>query len=181
MSKELFVTNFVSGKAEASQKMRWWLRHSGTTALYLQKWGSRKRDGGILEREKVRGVIEKGCTEWNGLVYHSQRYPFMCEHAALEMRMVDLAMGPELPETPGKITKISELLIGNVDRQIEHHTFVNREFPVTRWKDLFFEHVRLFTESIRWYITPDLKKYAQCEEQRTKNTILLAAFSTEWF
>lgn len=180
MSKELFVTNFVSGKADASQKMRWWLRHSAATSLYLQKWRSRKKEDGVLEREKARALLEKGCSEWNGLVYKSHRYPFMCEHSALEMAMVDLAMGPEFPGTVGEITRISELLMENSDKQIAHHKFVDADFPVIRWKDLLFEHVRLFTESIRWYITPDLKKYAQCEEQRTQNTILLAAFSTEW-
>jgi hypothetical protein len=181
MSEELFVTNLVSGKAEASQKMRWWLRHSGTTSLYLQKWRSRKKEDGVLEREKARTMLEKGCAEWNGMVYKTQRYPFMCEHAALEMMMVDLAMGPEDDATAGKVTRVFDRLMENVDKQIAHHRFVDKEFPTVRWKDLLFDHARLFTESIRWYITPDKKRYAQCEESRTKNTILLAAFSTEWF
>lgn len=180
MSKELFVTNFISGKAEGSKKMRWWLRHLAATSLYLQKWRSRKKEDGVVERERVRAVVEKGCSEWNGMVYHTQRYPLMCEHSALEMAMVDLAMGPELPGTVDEITRTSDLLMENVDRQIAHHKFMDKEFPAIRWKDLLFEHVRLFAESIRWYITPDMKKYLECEERRTQNTILLAAFSTEW-
>lgn len=180
MSRELFATNFISGKAEGSQKMRWWLRHGAATALYVQKWKARKKQDGTSERDQIRALVEKSCSEWNGLVYHSHHYPFMTEHAALEMALVDAAMGPDTSSGKGQLLSISDFLLENVEKQIQHHRSRSPEFPTGRWKDLLFEHVKLFTESIRWYITPDQRQYAECEERRMENTLALAAFSTEW-
>lgn len=180
MSKELFVTNFISGKASGSQKMRWWLRHGSATALYLQKWRSKKKQDGISERDQVRTVVEKSCSEWNGLVYHSHQYPFMSEHAALEMALVDAAMSADVDYGKTRLMSISDFLMENIDKQIRHHHFISPEFPISRWRDLLLEHVQLFTQSIRWYITPDQQKYAECEERRMANTLALAVFSTEW-
>lgn len=180
MSKELFVTNFISGKAEGSQKMRWWLQHGAATSLFVQKWRSKKKNDGILERDQIRAVVQKSCSEWNALVYHSHKYPFMAEHAALEMALVDAAMGSDTERGKGQLLSISEFLMENVEKQIRHHRFDNSEFPIGTWKDLLLGHVKLFTESIRWYITSDPHRYAECEERRMRNTLALAAFSTEW-
>ncbi len=181
MNGDLFVTNFVSGRVEGSQKMRWWLRHSAFTSCYVQKWRSKKRQEGVSEKELVKGLIKKSCVEWNGMVYHSQQHPFMVEHAELEMALVDAAMGSDQDRAGSEVKAISEFLSENVEKQISHHKFVNSEFPEGAWKDLLRMHVKLFTESIRWYITPDPRRYAECEDRRLGNTLALAAFSTEWF
>lgn len=181
MDKNLFVHNFISGKAEGSHKMRWWLRHSAYTSLYVQRWRSRKKQEGMPERDYVRALMSKSCVEWNGMVYHSQQYPFMTEHNQLEMSLVDAAMGQDQERASLEVKAISGFLWENVERQINHHKFVDSEFPIGTWKDLLCRHVKLFTESIRWYITPDPRKYAECEDRRIENTLALAAFSTEWF
>jgi hypothetical protein len=181
MDKDLFVTNFIAGKIEGSQKMRWWLRHSAYTSCYVQRWRSRKRQEGVPERDFVRGLIKKSCVEWNGMVYHSQQHPYMTEHADLEMALVDAAMGPDQERAGAEVKIISEFLSANVEKQVGHHKFMNSEFPEGTWHDLLRLHVKLFTESIRWYITPDSRQYAECEQRRIGNTLALAAFSTEWF
>ena len=180
MSKELFVTNFLAGRAEASRKMTWWLRHSSCTSLYLQKWRSRKKQDGVPERDRIRATVEKDCSEWNSLVYHSHQYPFMMEHASLELALVDAAMNGTMENGRSRLLSVSDFLRENVEKQIKHHEFMDKEFPVSTWKELLFAHVKLFTESIRWYITPDSRKFVECEERRMGNTLALAAFSTEW-
>lgn len=181
LSKESFAANFIAGKVEGSLKMRWWLRHGHATSLYVQKWASKKTMGGKGERASIRSSVEKSCMDWGSLVYQSQKVDCMTEHADLEMALVDASLGmPDGSEDTTRLRAISALLNKNIRDQIEQHEFQIKDFPSNRFKDLMFEHVKLFTESVRWFVTPDERQYASTEELRLKNTLALAAFSTEW-
>lgn len=180
MSKESFVANLISGRGDASQKMRWWLKHGSAMSLYIQKWASKKKIDGRLERAAIRAKIGQGCLDWGTLVYHDQKTPLMTEHAQLELAMIDEALGLPEGEDPRELLSISEFMMENVDKQVLHHQFNIKEFPADRFRDLLLGHMRLFTESVRWFVTPDMNRYASCEEQRMANAVALAAFSTEW-
>jgi hypothetical protein len=180
MNPELLAARLAAGKAEVSQKMRWWLFHSGATALYLERWRSRRKENGILERQEIRRTLEKGVVEWNRMAYGSQCTPFMKDHVTLEADLVDLAMGPDTSSRAELVGQLSERMRENVLGQVEHHGFLNKEFPVYRWKKLLLEHAKLFAESIRWFTVPDMKEYEKCQARRMENSIQLAALSTEW-
>jgi hypothetical protein len=181
MSREYFATKFVSGKAEGSQKMRWWLRHSCSVGSYLRNWDSKRLLGGESERKSIAKLLQKSCVDWNGMVYRSQKVHLMTEHVGLEMLMVDKVMSVVQEKSHSKcVLPVADLLIENVAKQAEHHKFQTQDFPVNQWRELMLNHVRLFTESVRWFVTPDDQRYASCEERRMENTVALAAFSTEW-
>lgn len=161
--------------------MRWWLRHSCSVGSYLRNWDSKRLLDGDVERKSIEKLIKKSCVDWNGMVYRSQKISLMQEHAYLEMLMVDKVMAVVQDKLDSTCVKpVADLLIENVGHQAEHHKFDIQHFPVNQWKELMLNHVRLFTESVRWFVKPDDRHYASCEERRMENTLALAAFSTEW-
>lgn len=178
MGREYFVTKFMAGTAEASLKMKWWHRHSSGASVYMQRWGSGRTVQGVSEREIIKSSVEKGCSEWSSMVCKGHKNSLMGEHAGLELATIDAIMEKNFDRE--KLLTITEFMGENVSKQTEFFGKNIPNFPVNRFRDLLLDHVKLFVESVRWFATPDDRKYAFCEERRMQNTLALAAFSTEW-
>lgn len=178
MGKEYFVTKFMAGTAEASPKMRWWLRHGSCASVYLQRCDSGRMVQGVSEKQILRATMEKSCAEWSCMVCRDPKNDLMAEHAGLELATIDAITEKDFDRN--KLLTITEFMSENVSKQAEFFGKKIPEFPVNRFRDLFLEHVKLFVESVRWFSTPDDRRYASCEDRRMQNTLALAAFSTEW-
>lgn len=173
MSREYFVKKFIAGTAAASAKMNWWHRHSSATSAYLQASNGHSCPP---EHAAIRDAARKSCGEWDVIVGANQG--LMAEHSILELDFVDAALAN--PFNQGRQAAITEDLLQNAKKMTLLLGSKNPEFPVNHFRELLLEHVKLFVEAVRWYATPDDRKYAACEERRMRNTLSLAAFSTEW-
>lgn len=171
MGREYFGTKLMAGRAEASAKMRWWPRHSGAVTRYLELSSS-----GCRPAEKPGSdILSSGCADWDARMGRTAEGP-MVEHGRLEMRLVDAALRVDVRE----MEKIGALLTENVKRQTEIHAARVPEFPASRWKALFAQHVWLFVESVSCFVKTGPGLYGVCEERRKGNTLALAAFTAEW-
>lgn len=172
MSKDYFVSKFMAGTS-GSQRMNWWHRHAAGSSAYLQKWSTPES---VVDRKILTDTMKKSCQEWSALV--CPKDVLMLEHAMLEFALVDATMSIDFNRN--RLMAITDFMSQNAAKQADFFGSKIHEFPVNQFRDLMLEHVKLFVESVRWYATPDDKKYAACEERRMRNTLALASFSTEW-
>jgi hypothetical protein len=175
VGKEYFVTKFMAGTSDASPKMQWWLRHGSCVSLYLQRGGVRGL-GGTPMHDRIKVENTKNCASWCTLVKSHDM--LMTEHLGLEMALIDATLAATFNRD--EILAITDFMTENVTKQAASFAAKIQDFPVNRFRDLLLQHVKLFVESVRWYATPDDRKYAACEERRLENTLSLASFSTEW-
>ncbi len=173
MGREYFVTKLMAGSVQGSPKMNWWLQHSACTAHYLQQYPALR----VEDRKTARILAERHGASWSQLI-GLRGNPIMEEHTKLELAMIESTFAN--PFDKAEMFAIADFMSENVLQQTRFLGAVNPEFPANRWKELLLEHVKLFVASVRFFATPDDRKYASCVERCQENTLALAAFSTEW-
>lgn len=164
-----FVKELMSGKAEASAKTRWWPRHSRSMTRYLET-------GDAAAKKAVRDTMMVGANEWEASICRPNPPSLMLEHVALEIALIDAAMRKDV----GSMERVGTRLTANAKAQTEFYVSRVKEFPSARWFALLMGHIKLFTETARYHMACDEKRFMECEARRQDNTLALAEVTTEW-
>ncbi len=167
-----FSASLMSGKADASAKTRWWPRHSRSMSRYVAL--SSEGDGVALK--SVRELLMMGATEWEVSICRSSHPSLMTDHSAFEIALIEAGMRKDVVamETAGA------KLLENAKAQAEFYALRVDHFPAGTFYGLLVEHVKLFTEAAHLHMARDERKFLDCEERRSRNTLSLATFTAEW-
>lgn len=172
MSREFLVSKLMSGHGDMPAKIRWWPRHSKDMARFLLLSGSPDSRSALSHRQ----LLVAGALEWDEIVCGARKEGPMCDHARLEVSLVESAMKMDLV----KLRKIGENLIKNVGDLVDASFIHTSEIPKKRLEWMLVQHVSCFIESVMCFTDENEKAFVDCERKRSDNTLALAAFTTEW-
>lgn len=164
-----FAKKLAAGLVSVPSRLSWWPRHSRMMVRYLFVG-----DKTSNSQDNVHQSVAMSCAEWEGAIPMSARKGLMKHHSAMELSLVDAAKAGN----SGKIEKLGSLLIENAAELSASFGRSIVEFPEHKFHMLLGEHVSSYAEIVRLKMEGILKKSG---ERMERNTIALAAFTTEWF
>ena len=170
--KDFLVSKLLAGGGEMPVRTRWWVRHSKDLSRFLLLSGSSDH----RSRLSTRQLLLSEALDWDEMVCGARRDGPMSDHTKLEIELVQAAIKIDLV----KLGKIGDNLKKNVHDLVDASVLRASEVPKERLQALLISHVGLFVESVMQYMDGKEEKYVACESRRNKNTLDLAAFTTEW-
>lgn len=166
---DLLAKKLAAGLVSAPAMLSWWPRHSRMAIRYTCIGHETQNTV-----QSIRQSMSMNCLEWEGAIPAVARRGLMCHHAGIEMGLADAARENNVD----KIERYASLLIENAEEMAASFGRSIVEFPETQFLRLLAEHVVSFAELVRLKAEKSSKRSG---ERMERNTLALAAFTTEWF
>lgn len=180
MSKDSFASRLASGTADVPNLVSWWPRHGSALKAYMKARFSVARDE---ETEKERQGLVGLSSEWEREVPETARrragssLGLMCEHAVLEVALVDAAFESD----PEAIERAGVKLMDNAAAHAGRYAKAQKDFPKGKFEALMKEHISIVIGTVQALLDNDGKSFEKYEKRRDANIASMAAFTAEWF